>query len=146
MAWYVYQGLSEKEKQSIKDRFKPKGPTHDGFEYPRTAKLDYHYRKRDDEADRARKDARRKKYREMRIAEMKDDLVTLDEVRHVAGIVFKRGEPKEVDLGRLEEGEVKKLAGLVEAGTLKEVSEDEMTAPKAKAKPEQSKGQAQAQA
>ena len=129
-----YPGLSENEKLVRRAKFRPNGKTGDGFQYPRTPKLDYHDRKNDNEADLARKDARRAKYRAERLTELEDEVYTLDAVRAVGGVVFRKGELTEVDLdgvGVLAE-DADKLRSWVRQGLLQLVGEEELAAPEAK--------------
>ena len=96
-----------------------KNPTHDGFEYPRTPKLDFHDRKNDKEIDLMHKEKRREKFRKERLAEMKEEIETIDAARQVAGIAFAKDKPKEVNCDALEVEEARKLAVAVRMGILR---------------------------
>lgn len=129
----VYAGISDKERQVREDAFKPrptrKDPTHDGFEYPRTPKLDFHVRKNDKEIDIMHKEKRREKFRKERLAEMQEEIETIDAARQIAGIAFAKDKPKTVDCDRLEVEEARKLAVAVKMGILRLGKAGEQPAP-----------------
>ena len=113
----VYPGLTEKQKKDMRNVFKRTRRAPDGFEYPR-GRVDYYPKKKDGPAELARKENRREKYREMRIAEVESKIEDADAVREVGGVVFKKDVPKEVDLDALGDGEAAKLRSWVKMGIL----------------------------
>lgn len=121
--WLVYPGLSDKEKAARAQAFKKTRKRPDGFEYPMTPHLDYHFKKNDSEGEVARKEARRAKYRAARLADLKQEIEDLDAVKELCGYVFKKGVPTEVNFDKLDTGEQRKFNNWVRQGWLKVVDE-----------------------
>lgn len=119
----VYRGLTEKQKKAYMDTYTPEAmrkacngkrrPYHDGFYYPEAPQQEFYYlpKKRDNEAEKRRKELRRKQYREARVKEIEQHIADQDMMLEVCGLVFEKDVPTEVNMAELEKGEYQKLFG-----------------------------------